>query len=50
MLKLGLLPALGLLALGAGLVVTGVALIYPPAAFILAGAALIGGTLWGVDI
>jgi hypothetical protein len=36
---------LALLA-GAGLMVVGVAMIYAPAAYILAGAMLVGATLW----
>jgi hypothetical protein len=49
-LKLGIPPALGLLAVGAALVVAGVAMIYPPAAFVLGGAAIVAGALWGVEV
>ena len=49
-MKLGLGKALCLLAVGAGLVVAGVAMVYVPAAFVLAGVAVIAGTLWGVDV
>jgi hypothetical protein len=49
-MKLGIGKAIGLLALGAGLIVAGVAMVYPPAAFILGGGALVAGTLWGVDV
>lgn len=41
--------ALGLTGLGAVLITTGVALIFLPAAFIVAGAAAIGGGMFGVD-
>jgi len=50
MLKLGIRQALGLLALGAALIVAGVALVYPPAALVLAGGAVVAGTLWGVEV
>jgi hypothetical protein len=49
-LKVGIRTALGLLALGGALVVAGVALIYPPAALIVAGAAVFAGTYFGVDV
>lgn len=49
-MKLGFGKALCLLAVGAGLVVAGVALVYPPAALVLSGVAIIAGTLWGVDV
>lgn len=50
MLKLGIIPALGLLVLGGALVIAGVAMVYPPAAFVLGGGGLIGGALWGVEV
>lgn len=50
MLKLGLIPALGLLVVGTALVVVGVAMVYPPAAFVLGGLGLTAFVLWGVEV
>jgi hypothetical protein len=49
-LKLGIGRALILLAIGGGLVIAGVAMVYMPAAFVLAGGGIVAGTLWGVEI
>jgi len=48
--KLELRWALGLLAVAAGLVVAGVAMVYVPAALVLAGLALGAGVLYLVDV
>lgn len=50
MLKLGILPAFLLLALGLGLLITGLALLCPAVALVVAGCVVTGGTLYLVDV
>lgn len=50
MLKLGIVPTLGLLGLGAGCFLAGVALISAPAALVVGGGGLIAGIWFGVDV
>jgi hypothetical protein len=49
-MKLGIVPALGLLLVGLGMVAVGAVLVFGPVALIVAGLAVIGGTLWGVEV
>ena len=49
-MKLGIRAALVLLCISVGLVVAGVAMIYPPLAFIVGGLSLGGLVLWGVEV
>lgn len=50
MLKLGILPAFLLLAFGLGLLITGLALLCPAVALVVAGIVVTGGTLLVVDV
>lgn len=50
MLKLGVVPAFVLLAFGLGLMITGLALLCPAVALVVAGLVVTSGTLYLVDV
>jgi len=49
-LKLGIVPAVVLLAFGLGLLITGLALLCPAVALVVAGVVVTCGTLYVVDV
>ena len=49
-LRVGVIPALLTLAVGLGLIVAGLAMIFVPAAFIAAGAGILAGAWFLLDV